>query len=186
MRLVNDMNILSSTCNKFCDVLEKHTKYIVVSGFVAISTGRSRGTEDIDVIISKLSKNEFIQLHLDLEKNDFECIQGKNASELFDFYLKENLSIRYILIGQLLPDMEIKMSKDALDEYQIEHRVKIPLSGLNLWFSSIETNLAFKEELLKSEKDLEDAKHLRTVFEGEINEKEVNKIKELIRRCRLS
>ena len=81
--------------------------------------------------------------------------------------------------------MEIKFSKDILDELQIKKRKKIPLTGLDIWFSSIEMNIAFKEELLKSEKDLKDAEHLRKVFSESIKEKEVEGIKTLIRNLRL-
>ena len=69
------------------------------------------------------------------------------------------------------------MAKDELDESQLQNRVKLKLTGLNVWFGSIEYNIAFKEELLKSDKDMEDAKHLRIVYSKIINEDEINKIK---------
>ena len=56
-RRVSDRNILDEVCTKFCKILERHCKYIVVSGFVAISSGRTRGTEDIDETeISRIKK----------------------------------------------------------------------------------------------------------------------------------
>ncbi|MDD5616819.1 MAG: hypothetical protein PHH85_11540 [Candidatus Methanoperedens sp.] len=51
---------------------------------------------------------------------------------------------------------------------------------------SIEMNIAFKEELLKSEKDIDDAKHLRIIYSDVLDENEINKIKKEIRRVRLS
>ena len=45
--------------------------------------------------------------------------------------------------------------------------------------------LAFKEELLGSQKDIEDAKHLRIVYEDKLNDKEIEKIKKMIRLVRL-
>ena len=77
------------------------------------------------------------------------------------------------------------MAKDELDEYQLEKVVKLNITGLDVWFSSINSNIAFKEELLKSDKDMEDAKHLRIVFADSIDEKEINKIKSVIKRLRL-
>ena len=74
--------------------------------------------------------------------------------------------------------MEVKFAKDELDEMQIKERVKLEFTGLDVWFSSIETNIAFKEEYLKSDKDIEDARHLRIVYEGKINEKKIEEIKE--------
>lgn len=51
------------------------------------------------------------------------------------------------------------------------------MTGLDIYFSSIEMNIAFKEELLKSEKDLDDAKHLRIVYGSKVNNLEIEKIK---------
>ena len=45
-REVNDKTILDKFVEDFVKVIEKHCKYIIVSGFVAIAHGRSRGTED--------------------------------------------------------------------------------------------------------------------------------------------
>ncbi|MDF1557219.1 MAG: hypothetical protein P1P80_03430 [ANME-2 cluster archaeon] len=58
----------------------------------------------------------------------------------------------------------------------------MPLTGLDFYFSSIEMNIAFKEGLLKSEKDLEDARHLRIIYSDTFDENEIRKIKAEIRR----
>ncbi len=81
--------------------------------------------------------------------------------------------------------MEMKFAKDMIDTYQLTNRVKIPLTGLNVWFSTININIAFKEELLKSPKDMEDAKHLRIVYSEQIDEQEINHIKKMIKQLRL-
>ena len=47
-------------------------------------------------------------------------------------------------------------------------------------------NIAFKEELLKSEKDIDDAKHLRIIYSDVLDENEIKKIKAEIHRLRLS
>ncbi len=184
-RKIADRNILDDICTKFCEILERHCKYIVVSGFVAISSGRTRGTEDIDVIIERLPPERFFILHGDLVKGGFVCMQSNNPKSLFADYLKYNLSIRYTYRDSILPEMELKFVKDEIDDYQLETRKKIPLTGLEVWFSNVDINIAFKEELLKSDKDLEDARHLRIVFSDEIDEKEINKVKAMIRRLRL-
>jgi hypothetical protein len=46
-------------------------------------------------------------------------------------------------------------------------------------------NIAFKENYLKSKKDLEDARHLRIVYEELINEEEIINIKRMIMESRL-
>jgi hypothetical protein len=183
-RYVHDKNILSEFCEKFCNIIDKYTDYIIVSGFVAISSGRIRGTEDIDMIIKPISINKFIKFHNELIKNDFVSSQSDNPLEIYE-YLKEKLSIRYTLKNKPVPEMEIKFAKDELDNYQIKNKIKIQSTGLDVWFSSINTNIAFKEELLKSQKDIEDANHLRIVFSEIIDEKEINSLKKMIRRYRL-
>jgi len=183
--MVSDKNILVSFIKDFVSVLDKlSVEYIIVSGFVAISHGRSRGTEDIDIIIEKISKEKFVELNSSLDESNFEALQGENGEELFDDYLQDNLGLRYVRKGEFLPEMELKMVKDELDEDQLKNRTKLPLTGLDFYFSTIETNLAFKEELLKSPKDFADAKHLRIVYGEKINEEEVKRIKELIIKCR--
>jgi hypothetical protein len=183
-RKVNDKNILDKFAEDFSEIVERHCKYIIVSGFVAIAHGRTRGTEDIDMIIEKVTFERFIILHNDLINSGFECIQSEDAKIIFD-YLNEGISVRYTRKGEFLPEMEVKFAKDELDEYQIRTRKKLEFTGLDIYFSSIEMNIAFKEELLKSDKDIEDAKHLRIIYSGEIDEDEIIKIKEKIRRLRL-
>lgn len=183
-RSVEDKNILDKFCIDFCRVLEKFCEYIVVSGFVVIASGRTRGTEDIDVIIQKIGKDTFTKLHNALTKKSFVCVQSDDPEEIYD-YLKDKSSVRYTYEDKPLPEIELKMSKDGLDEYQIKTKTKLALTGLDIWFSSVNMNIAFKEELLKTDKDIEDAKYLRTIYEEKVNEKEINKIKAMIRRYRL-
>lgn len=184
-REIDDRSILDGFVEDFVKVIEKYAKYIIVSGFVAISHGRSRGTEDIDMIIERISKEKFIELHNALDSAGFECIQSSNAEEIYNRYLNHGISIRYTRKGKFLPEMEIKFAKDSLDEFQLGTRKKLEKTGLDVYFSSIEMNIAFKEELLKSDKDLEDARHLRIIYKDEINENDINEIKKQIKRLRL-
>lgn len=178
------MNILEKFCTEFCSTVERHTKYIIVSGFVAIASGRARGTEDIDMIIARMTKEAFSRMHLDLVKKGFVCMQSDSADVIYDDYLTKKVSIRYTYPSKLIPQMEIKFAKDELDTIQIGQRIKIPLTGLDVWFGSPEMNIAYKEEYLKSDKDIEDAKHLRRVFAQEIDERNINECKKLIRKYR--
>ena len=175
-REIDDKNILDKFAEEFVRIVEKYCKYIIVSGFVAIAHGRTRGTEDIDMIIESISKDEFIFLHEDLINNGFECIQSENPEIIYDSYLRQNTSVRYTWKDKFLPEMEVKFAKDELDELQIITRKKLPFTGLDVYFSSIEMNIAFKEEYLKSDKDMEDAKHLRIIYKGKINEDEISDI----------
>lgn len=185
-RAIGDKNLLDKFIEDITNIIDKHCKYIVVSGFVAIAHGRTRATEDIDMIIEKLGPNEFAALHNDLLKGGFHCIQPGDAKELYETWLRKEESIRYVRRGSYAPpELELKFAKDELDTLQLATRQKFPLTGLGIWFSSIDMNIAFKEELLKDEKDMEDARHLRNVYKDEINETSINDIKKMIKRLRM-
>lgn len=186
-RKIDDKTILDNFAEKFCSIVERYARYIVCSGFVAIAHGRTRGTEDIDMIMEKISEKNFISLHDDLIENGFVCIQSDDPKKIYGDYLGNGMSVRYVLKGEgyFPPEMEIKFPKDSLDEEQLKERIKFPLTGLDIYFSSIEGNIAFKEELLKSDKDMEDARHLRIIYGGKFDENKINKIKKKIRELRL-
>ena len=183
-RSIRDRNILDKFCEDFCHIIERHCRYIVVSGFLAIASGRTRGTEDIDIIIERVNLDKFKKIFFDLLTNGFVCMQS-NKPEIAYEYLQDNTSVRFTRKDKPLPEMEVKLAKDLLDEYQINNREKLKLTKLDVWFSNINVNVAFKEELLKSPKDLEDAQHLRIVYSEKMNEAEIDRIKALIRRYRL-
>ena len=185
-REITERTILDTFAQEFVDVVEKHAKYIIVSGFVAIAHGRSRGTEDVDLIIERIRKDAFKKMHDDLLQAGFECIQSENPDVIYEDYLTDKTSVRYVRKGHFLPEMELKLARDELDDYQIRTRKKLPLTGLDIYFSSIEMNIAFKEELLTSEKDIDDAKHLRIIYSDVLDENEITNIKAKIRRLRLS
>lgn len=51
----------------------------------------------------------------------------------------------------------------------------------SIFISPIELQIAYKEEVLKTEKDLEDVLYLREVFKGKINERKIEKFKKVIK-----
>ncbi|MEI6731046.1 MAG: hypothetical protein WCK90_00040 [archaeon] len=184
-RQIGDRNILDEFTTSFCDIVNKHAKYIIVSGFVAIAHARTRGTEDIDMIMEKVDLSKFLIIHSELKKK-FDCLQSSIPEEVYD-YLNRGISVRYVRKGTTFPpEMEVKFAKDELDEMQIKMRQKFPFTRLDVWFSTIESNIAFKEELLKSDKDMEDARHLRIIYKDKLDEKLINDVKDKIRKLRLN
>ena len=185
-RGVDDKTLLDKFIEDIVKIIEKHCKYIVVSGFVAIAHGRSRATEDIDMIIERLSLGKFIILHENLVKGGFQCLQPGDGKKLYEEYLNQDNSLRYVRKGSYAPpELELKFAKDEIDYLQLATRKKLLLTGMGIWFSSIEMNIAFKEELLRSDKDMEDARHLRNIYKDEINEGSINDIKKMIRKYRM-
>ena len=180
---VDDRNILDKFVIDFCTVLEKHAKYIVVSGFFAIASGRTRGTEDVDLIFERLSKDKFILLNKALYDNGFKCIQTDDVNEIFD-YLDDKLAVRYIFQDYESPNMEIKFAKDELDDYQIANRQKYLETKLDIWFAPLECCIVFKENYLKSKKDFEDARHLRIFYKDILNQEKLEQYLKLLKRYR--
>ena len=184
-RRVSDVNILNKFTEDFCGVVNLYAKYIVVSGFVAISHGRSRGTEDVDIIIERLSFSRFKELHDALVSVGFECLYPLKVEDIYE-HLVGKLNARYSWKGVELPNMEVKFAKDSLDDEQFENREKIEFTGVDVFFPKIEESVAFKEECLGSEKDMEDAKHLRLIYEGKLDEDYIGEYKKKIRRIKFS
>jgi len=118
MRGVSERNILDDFCIKFCSVVEKHCKYIVVSGFVAISSGRSRATEDIDMIIEKLDIDRFKKLHEDLTKEGVRVSLGRENAcaicKLIPLILKK-ADIHDEVLANAVTGSRITVSEMCLD-----------------------------------------------------------------------
>jgi hypothetical protein len=136
------------------------------------------------MITERMTSDTFRQLFHDVLRHGFVCMQTSQPQEAYR-YLTDNLSIRFTWHDRPLPEMEVKFAKDALDDYQLTHRVKLAMTGLDVWFSDINTNIAFKETLLKSPKDMEDARHLRITYREFIDEEKIKNIKRIIQELRL-
>jgi len=57
--LERELGELDFFVKDFLEVLKKHSDYLIVSGFVSISTGRTRGTEDVDLLVPILDFEKF-------------------------------------------------------------------------------------------------------------------------------
>ena len=175
--MIEDRNILDSFTLDFCNTVEKYCKYVIVSGFFAIVTGRSRGTEDIDILVEKINLEIFKQLHLELLE-EFELLSPiEDIQELYEDYVSKYIPIRYIRRNELFPNMEFKMCKNSVEHKAILNRKKYSQIDLDIFLPEIEQQIAFKEVVLMSQKDVEDSNHLRVFFREEINENVIENYK---------
>jgi hypothetical protein len=55
-REIKNRNILDEFCKKFCSIVDKHTKYIIVLGFLVISSGRTRGPKTLILLFHRYQK----------------------------------------------------------------------------------------------------------------------------------
>lgn len=165
-----ELNVLDKLTIKFKTYLDKYNiKYVLVSGYIAILFGRSRNSEDIDIIIEKLDFDKFKKLFEELT-TEFYCINTDNVKEAYEEYITQKLSLRFSVKGVYIPNVEIKFPFTQLDYVALNERKEIVINDNIILFTAlIELQIPFKI-FLGSEKDIEDAQHLFYIFKGNIDE----------------
>ncbi|HIH31858.1 TPA: hypothetical protein HA235_04060 [Candidatus Woesearchaeota archaeon] len=179
--IYRELTMLDLFLKKFLGILKKHSDYLVVSGFVSISTGRTRGTEDIDVIIPVMSKDSFDELLNDLIKNNFWCYQGDTSNEVFE-YIKNLESVRFAKVNEMFPNIELipfNSTKKA-KSFEFNHPQKVKIKSFEFKIPPIEFEILYKELVLAGRKDVEDARHLRIFFSEIIDERKFKEYKLII------
>lgn len=156
----------------FLEVFKKHSDYLVVRGYVSICSGRTRGTEDVDVFFPLIDKDKFQDLLDDLIKNGYWCYQGESVEEIYP-YVKNLGSIRFARKDELFPNIELVSFDETkkAKQFEFDHPQKIRIKDFEFKIPPIEFEILYKEIILTGKKDIADAKHLRT-FYSEILRKE--------------
>ena len=177
-----DLTNLDLFLKEFLDILKKYSDYLVVSGFVSISTGRTRGTEDIDVLFPIMNKEIFDRLFKNLQEKKFWCFQGDNAYDVYG-YIKKLTNIRFAKENQLYPNIEfIPINETRRTKYfEFAHPQKIKIKNFEFKIPPIEFEILYKEIILASKKDIEDARHLRKFFSDIINNKKFKEYEPIIK-----
>lgn len=163
----------------FAKILEKHAKYVIVSDYVSILFGRSRATEDIDIIVEKMLKNDFYKFYSDLQRNGYWCVNIENRDEVLKMLL-DGLAVRFAKKQNIIPNIELKFVKNPLDKNTIKTGLDVIMPTGKIKISNIELQITYKEKILKSDKDLEDAKHLEMVFKDKINNRLLERYRKML------
>jgi hypothetical protein len=174
-----ELSDLDTFAIDFTTIVKQHVPYVIVSGYVAILLGRARASEDIDVIIPQIDFSTFKTLYTDLKHNDFYCLNAEKDSEVFE-YLKDTLAIRFAKTDIIIPNIELKWAKNRFDELALENTIDVKIRKETLCISHLELQIAFKEMVLKSPKDLDDAEHIRDVAKEYLDMKLIQKYKEML------
>ena len=147
----------------FISHLKHHVDYVIISGYVPILFGRTRGTEDIDVFIRKIDKETFTSFYQELISDEFYFLNPEDEHGLFEM-LTDQLAIRAAKKDTIIPNIELKFIKDDIDLFTIEQRNQLILNNKHhLYISPIEVEIPYKL-YLGSEKDIEDALYLWDIF----------------------
>lgn len=166
----------------FLDVLKKYSDYLIVSGFVSVSTGRVRGTEDIDMLVPLMERKGFEKFFKDITENGFWCYQGDSAEEVFP-YIRNMDNIRFARKGEMYPNVEfvpIDRSKKA-QFFEFTHPQKIRVKNFEFKIPPLEFEILYKEIVLGGEKDLEDARHLRTLFSEILKDEKFKEYRKIVK-----
>ena len=158
----------------FINILRKYCNYVVISGYIPIFFGRTRGTEDVDVFIDYVDKKTFVSFYNDLVKNNYYFLNPEDENGLYEM-LMDNLGIRTAIKDTIIPNMEMKFIKDDIDRFTLNNRVKVTVNKKsNLFISPIEVEIPYKL-YLGSEKDIEDALYLWDIFQNDLDKKLMNR-----------
>jgi len=178
-----DLTLLDYFVKDFLKILEKYSDYLIVSGFVSISTGRSRATEDVDMLMPVPDKQKFLDLFSELIKNDFWCFQGEDSKMIYKEYVKNKESIRFARKNQMFPNMEIIFIDENKKAkfYEFSHPIKLRIHDFEFKIPLLEFEILYKEIVLAGKKDIEDAKHLRILFADILKKDKFKECEKVIR-----
>lgn len=75
IELNKEINELDLFVLDLIKIIEKYTKYVLISGYVSIFFGRARSTEDVDMFIEKLSYNTFEKMFNEFKSKGYELTE---------------------------------------------------------------------------------------------------------------
>lgn len=171
IKFEKELNSLDKFTIEFTTILNKlNITYSIVAGYIAILFGRSRSSEDIDIIVGKLSFEKFQELWKELY-NSFECINSEDPREAYSDYLLKGIAIRFSKKDKFIPNIEVKFAKVELDFWTLRNKKEVIVNNNKLFISPLELQIPFKLLLGKggNEKDIEDAKYLYELFKDKID-----------------
>ena len=132
--------------------------YVIVSGYVTILFGRSRTTEDVDIIVSIKNYKEFYKIWKKVYAKGYYCINEDDPKEAYAI-ISEGSSIRFARNNKIFPNFELKIPKNTVELTAINEKLKVKLGKEKINISPIELQIAYKI-YLGSDKDYEDARYL--------------------------
>lgn len=156
-------------------IVSKYADYVIIGGYVSIFFGRARATEDIDVFIEEIDLRKFSKMFDEFNSKKFEFNIDDKKSLYYD-YLSESLPINVWRKNFPLLRLEIRFALKKTQKSAFESAFTAIFSNKKLRFGQIESQIAYKRYILKSEKDLEDARHLELVFD-DVNKELIQKYK---------
>lgn len=154
----NDLDDLAIQFTRILDDLG--VDHVYVSGYVAILTGRSRATEDIDVLLARVD-DETVQEIVDRLEDEGMWGPAMPLDSMAEM-LEDNVWIAPD--GEMVPHLEAKFVDDEFDRASLANAIVARISDDEIPIGPLELQIAYKL-WMRADKDFEDATHLYTVFE---------------------
>lgn len=162
-----ELSELDERVLQFVEVLESaDVSYVIVSGYVAILAGRSRGTEDVDIIVEQLSDERAEAVVAALQDAGYWCIN--RGEEPVHALLEEGAAARFAEDGEVIPNFEVKFPSTPYDTETLDNAVTVRMGEAEIRIGPLELQIAYKL-FMGAEKDFEDALHLYEVFGDELD-----------------
>jgi hypothetical protein len=157
-------------------------KYVIVSGYPAILFSRPRMTEDVDLIVERLSLERFVVMLKGIMSSGFECLSPEEEKELYEI-LVTGEAIRFARHGVAIPNIELKFAQDQLDELSLKDALSVHLDSIIFKISPLELQIVYKLYLGKggNEKDIEDARFLYRMFKDHLDMKKLSNFMVLLK-----
>lgn len=141
-----------------------------VAGYVAILTGRSRSTEDIDVLLEHIDTETVERLTSRLER---EGMWGPAMPlDSMDEMLEDNIWVARD--GEMVPHLEVKFVADRLDRASLDSSIVAKIAGAELPIGPLELQIAYKL-WLGGDTDFADAVHLYAIFGESLRKRELER-----------
>lgn len=164
-------NSLDDLAIQFSSILDDvGIDYVFVNDYVAILTGRTRATVGIEVLLERSSPGKIDRLVEELEDDGMwgPAMSLQAMAEMLD----DNIWVARE--GEMVPHLDVKFVTDEYDRASLEDRItaRFTSSDVELPIGPLELQIAYKL-YLDAPKDFEDAVHLHSLFEEDLNTAEL-------------
>lgn len=136
--------------------------HVYVSGYVAVSTGRSRATEDIDVLLERLEGGRVAYLADRLRAE--ETWSPARPPDAMPEMLPDDEPVWVARDGEMVPHLEVKLVRDEFDRASLDTAITARIGDAELPIGPLELQVAYTLSP-GTRTDFEDAVHLYVLFE---------------------
>lgn len=132
-----ELTVLDELAIDFSEILqEEDIDHVFVAGYVAILFGRSRVSEDIDLIVEKMPKEDFLSLWDSLE--GYYCHNTSDPVDAYDRYLEEDIAVRFSEEDTVIPNVEFKFASTGQQGWVLDEKITVELDDSSLPIANME------------------------------------------------